>query len=226
MEAANPPGMKPLAAISLTHVEFDPNDPYGQLMGYASLVPIALLVSYCTLIAFRRDLATCLMFLGQLVNEAVNYAAKKIIKEARPTEYLGKGYGMPSSHSQFVAFFAIYITIYSFKRLNFRHTAWKLLISATVFALAGLVAYSRIHLTYHTPKQVAVGLLVGTGFAFIWFLLVENVFVSAIDLDTPVARWFLVRDTRSIPNILVFEYEKTMKELDARQGTRKERKTN
>jgi membrane-associated phospholipid phosphatase len=32
------------------------------------------------------------------------------------TEILGEGYGMPSSHSQFMAFFAVYVTLYLLHR--------------------------------------------------------------------------------------------------------------
>ncbi|RKO85671.1 hypothetical protein BDK51DRAFT_22339 [Blyttiomyces helicus] len=74
-----------LASVSLTHVQYNADDPLGLPMAYASLVPIAILVSYGTLIAFRRDLATIILLLGQLVNEVVNYIAKKTFKESRPT---------------------------------------------------------------------------------------------------------------------------------------------
>ncbi|KAI9101206.1 dolichyldiphosphatase 1-like protein [Phlyctochytrium arcticum] len=217
----NPPGLKPLASVSLTHVQFDENDPYGAIMAYASLSPIAIIISYCTLIAFRRDVATIFLLIGQLSNEAVNFSAKKIIREARPTEYLGKGYGMPSSHAQFVSFFAVYLTIYSIRRLTFRNLAWKPLISLSVLSLALLVAYSRVHLTYHSPRQVIVGIIVGSVFAGIWFALTDAIFLPALNLNHPVARWLLLKDTRDIPNILDFEYRAAVRELDSRQSLKK-----
>ncbi|KAJ3162714.1 Dolichyldiphosphatase 1 [Geranomyces michiganensis] len=213
MSLEDAPGLRPLASVSLTHVQFDPSDPIGMLMAYVSLVPLALIISYVTLIAFRRDLATCLMLLGQLTNEGVNFIAKRIVREARPTEYLGNGYGMPSSHSQFVAFFAAYTVIYSVKRLKFGHAVWKPLICASAILMALLVAYSRIRLRYHTPKQVLVGLTVGTLFALVWDIFAHSVLLPAIDLDSAVARWLLLRDTSTIPNVLVFEYEATMAEV-------------
>lgn len=78
-----------LVPVSLTHVVYDPQDPYGgplvgKFLAYCSLVPIALLVSYATLILFRRDLATLFMFTGQLVNETVNAVLKKWVKQDRP----------------------------------------------------------------------------------------------------------------------------------------------
>ncbi|KAI8822687.1 phosphatidic acid phosphatase type 2/haloperoxidase [Fimicolochytrium jonesii] len=207
MSLEDPPGMRPLASVSLTHVQYDDSDPLGMFMAYASLAPIAIIISYVTLIFFRRDLATILMFVGQLVNEGVNFVAKKIVRQARPTEYLGKGYGMPSSHSQFVAYFAFYITIYAFTRFTFQSRAWKPLITIAAMSMAGLVAYSRIHLTYHTPPQVLVGLTCGALFAGLWFAFCNWVLAPAIDLDSSVARWLLLRDTRDVPNVLVFEYE-------------------
>lgn len=64
------------------------------------------------------------MFAGQLACEAVNFALKRIIKEERPQRIhkTGKGYGMPSSHAQFVAFWAVAMTLF----LLVRHTpSWK-----------------------------------------------------------------------------------------------------
>lgn len=60
------------------------------------------------------------MFAGQLACEAVNFALKRIIKEERPQRIhrTGKGYGMPSSHAQFVAFWAVAMALF----LLVRHT--------------------------------------------------------------------------------------------------------
>lgn len=60
------------------------------------------------------------MFAGQLACEAVNFVLKRMIKEERPQRIhrTGKGYGMPSSHAQFVAFWAVAMTLF----LLVRHT--------------------------------------------------------------------------------------------------------
>jgi dolichyldiphosphatase len=54
------------------------------------------------------------MFLGQLACEAVNFALKRLIKEERPRHlHAGaRGYGMPSSHAQFVVFWAVAVTLF------------------------------------------------------------------------------------------------------------------
>jgi len=91
----------------------------------------------------------------------------------------GKGYGMPSSHAQFVAFFSVTLALF----LLFRHIPHPtqthtpitfieraLLALFSIFG-AGAVAWSRIYLNYHTPQQVLVGCAAGAGFAGVWFVL-------------------------------------------------------
>ena len=47
------------------------------------------------------------------------------------------------------------------------------LLSLVVTTLALATAYSRIYLSYHTPKQVAVGLLAGSSFGLAYFVFVS-----------------------------------------------------
>ena len=91
----------------------------------------------------------------------------------------GKGYGMPSSHSQFVAFFSISLSLF----LLLRHipspttthspTSFteRLLLSFVACLCAAAVAVSRIYLNYHTPKQVMVGSAAGVFYGVVWFLV-------------------------------------------------------
>lgn len=60
------------------------------------------------------------MFAGQLACEAANFVLKRLIKEERPSRIhrTGKGYGMPSSHAQFVTFWAVAMALF----LLVRHT--------------------------------------------------------------------------------------------------------
>lgn len=85
---------------------------------------------------------------------------------------------MPSSHAQFVSFFSVTLALF----LLFRHVphptdthtpfsfGGRLLLSLLAIAGAGAVAVSRIYLSYHTPKQVAVGCAAGAVFALAWFM--------------------------------------------------------
>jgi dolichyldiphosphatase len=149
-----------------------------------------------------------LMFAGQLACEGLNFALKRIIKEERPRgesgpvwnisynqtlvgygrhidpdivslEMFGKGYGMPSSHAQFMTFFAVYLSLF----LLLRHTPsyasaypycdFILRGALTVGLCAGAVAVSasRVYLNYHTPRQVLAGCGAGFVCACGWFVI-------------------------------------------------------
>jgi dolichyldiphosphatase len=92
-------------------------------------------------------------------------------------EMYGKGYGMPSSHAQFVSFFSLYLMFFLLLRHKPHptntHTPlafWeRALLSVVAMASAAAVAVSRIYLSYHTPKQVLVGCGAGLFCAVFWF---------------------------------------------------------
>jgi dolichyldiphosphatase len=59
------------------------------------------------------------------------------------------------------------------------------------------VATSRIYLSYHTPKQVVVGVAAGAIFAFVWFgftTYLRRAGWIEWALETWIARMFRVRD--------------------------------
>lgn len=101
-----------LASLSVTHVYYDPNDYISLLCAYLALLPQALCVVYATLIFSTREAEICLAFAGQLACEALNFLLKRVIKEERPRRIHGKGYGMPSSHAQFVAFWSVSLALF------------------------------------------------------------------------------------------------------------------
>ncbi|KAF3920333.1 Dolichyldiphosphatase [Dactylellina cionopaga] len=199
----------PLASLSLTHVSYDPSDPVSLVAAYLSLIPQALMIVYAVLIFSHRELEIILACAGQLGCEAVNYVLKRLIKEARPTS---KGYGMPSSHTQFMFFFATYISLWIALRNKFIPKPHKFVLLVALFALATGVATSRVYLQYHTVKQVlagvAAGLVIGCGWfvttylmknfagGIVWNLLLENevskmVYVKdeCVDVDLQKRDW-------------------------------------
>jgi dolichyldiphosphatase len=111
----------PLASLSLTHVHYDPTSKISHACAFLALVPQALCITYATLIWSTREMEILLMFAGQMGCEALNWVLKRFIREDRPAQMLGKGYGMPSSHAQFVAFFAVYLGLW----VVVRHDPWK-----------------------------------------------------------------------------------------------------
>ncbi|KAF9569542.1 Dolichyldiphosphatase 1 [Mortierella alpina] len=173
-----------LTSLSLTHVQFAQGDLVSQFFAYVTLSPIALVCSYVAIIITSRDMKPAVMFAGQLANEIVNQILKRLVKEARPTEYLGDGYGMPSSHSQFMAYFATYTII---------------------------LMYRSVHLYYHTWQQVVAGTICGIIFALSYYFI-ANKFLRSTGLlewivDHPWARELHVRDTDIIPDLAKFDWE-------------------
>ncbi|KAF2432281.1 DOLPP1 protein [Tothia fuscella] len=195
----------PLASLSLTHVNYDASDPYAYFCAWLALVPQALCVVYVTLAWSSREAEIVLMFAGQMSCEAFNWGLKRWIKEERPRQMNGRGYGMPSSHAQFVSFFSIYLTLFLLLRhkphptethtpISFSH---RFLLSCAALVSAATVAWSRIYLNYHTPKQVLVGCGAGFSCAVVWFGVTEFMRRSgwlAWGLDLVVVRWFRMRD--------------------------------
>ncbi|KAK3069901.1 hypothetical protein LTR53_011411 [Teratosphaeriaceae sp. CCFEE 6253] len=198
----------PLASLSLTHVHYDPADPVSHACAYLALVPQALVITYAALIWSTREAEIVLMFAGQMGCEALNWMLKRLIQEERPPQMHGKGYGMPSSHAQFVTYFSTFLTLFLLLRHNPHHPHastthaptpyWQRLGLAVLSALgAGAVAQSRIYLNYHTPRQVYAGILAGMTCAAAWFVVVSTArHFGWVDwaLDTPIARWLRLRD--------------------------------
>ncbi|CAF3443460.1 hypothetical protein SNK03_008501 [Fusarium graminearum] len=202
----------PLASLSVTHVYYDPEDHLSLVCAYLALLPQALCVVYATLVLFTREVEVGLMFLGQLACEALNFALKRLIKEERPRRIHGKGYGMPSSHAQFVAFWSVSLALFLLVRhkpprvLKSRadsgvHRPWSVIermaVSMAGMAIAAATAWSRVYLNYHTPKQVVVGCAAGAVSAIGWFIIVAIVRQTGLlgwALETPLVRAFRIRD--------------------------------
>ncbi|KAJ1993548.1 hypothetical protein GGI26_000678 [Coemansia sp. RSA 1358] len=179
------------------------------VLALASLFPVFLVVMETTIVLSRREATGILLLIGQLLNEASNLILKSVIQHDRPNLHLGDGYGMPSSHSQFMAFFASYTIIYLESRIV-TSPIHKRVVQAGAVVLGLLVMFSRIYLGYHTAPQVIAGGLVGLVSGCFWLWFVEYViypsgFVAFV-LDWPVCQWLLLRDSRCISDIALAEY--------------------
>lgn len=75
----------PLASLSLTHVHYNPSDPFSHISAYLALVPQALVITYVALVWSTREIEVLLMFAGQMGCEALNWILKRYIKQDRPT---------------------------------------------------------------------------------------------------------------------------------------------
>ncbi|KAJ1943698.1 hypothetical protein FBU59_002827 [Linderina macrospora] len=199
-----------LKSFSLTHFQYEDGDTLGQFLALISLVPIFFIVMETTIVLSRRELAGVVLLLGQLLNELVNFVLKELIREERPHLELGDGFGMPSSHAQFMGFFLAYTVLYLEMRVTTDRVHTRL-VQLGALVLAILVAVSRVYLNYHTAMQVAAGAIVGLAAGAGWFGATETVFfgsgIAGWVLDTRLCRWLLVRDSRSVPDIARREYE-------------------
>jgi dolichyldiphosphatase len=190
---------------------------------------------YATLIWSTREIEILLMFAGQLACEVFNLILKRILKEERPIQMHGKGYGMPSSHAQFVAFFSTSLALF----LLFRHTPKaatpfhtplsmieRVGLSFLAMVGAGLVACSRIYLNYHTTKQVLVGCVAGVGSAFCWFLATSIARQTGLVqwcLDLYIVRLLRVRDLVVEEDLCQAGWEKWEAKKTATPGAKKKR---
>jgi len=143
--------------------------------------------------------------------EAFNWVIKHLIQEDRPNSELGEGFGFPSSHSQWMGYFSTFLICHLTFRHRFIPTGWRVvdifwrgLVYIGLVAWAVAVAYSRYHLSYHTPRQVIWGLFVGILFGTWYYTVVEILPVvwptshfgraRRAALRNPVSTWFRIRD--------------------------------
>ncbi|XP_065917021.1 dolichyldiphosphatase 1-like isoform X2 [Dysidea avara] len=214
--------------IGLTCVHFPEGDLVGKLLAYSSLTPITIVVSFLTLIFFKRDIHTIFYFLGILLNESSNFVLKHVIKESRPPGAAGNHslygeYGMPSSHAQFMAFFATYLTLFLWIRIHSLSSGhmdviWKAIATFTAQVMAVIVCVSRVYLIYHTTSQVMWGALIGIVTGCCWFIIVQY-FLTPVFPDivcNPIGEFFMLRDCTLIPNVLWFEYTSMKSEAKTR----------
>lgn len=215
--------------LSLTYVTFPENDIIGKIFAWSSLLPIFILVAFITLIIFRREVHTILLFLGILLNEMVNMGMKSYFKAPRPCrpgddKLLYSKFGMPSSHAQFMCFFATYMLCFAYIRLKTRESEKFMdnirrhVLSLSAVGGAVIVCVSRIYLYYHTLEQVFIGFVIGSICGILWFCVVEKLCMpySQKLVNTKLGEFFLVRDSSAIPDILWFEYTATRSEVRQR----------
>lgn len=105
---------------------------------------------------------------------------------------------MPSAHSQFIFFYAAYLTTWMYTRA-IRFSAFKRAYRTVgLFILAILVSSSRVYLSYHTTEQVCVGAGIGTLFGVFYALfigLLRDTGVVDWVLSWPLAHLFYIKDT-------------------------------
>ncbi|KAJ8532867.1 hypothetical protein K7X08_015756 [Anisodus acutangulus] len=204
----------PLKAVTLTHVRYPKGDQLGHFLAWVSLVPVFIsLGGFISHFIFRRELQGMFFAIGLIISQFINEIIKKSVQQARPETCalleMCDSHGWPSSHSQCMFFFAVYFTLLTYRKLGLICRNQMLIGIVLVWPIAILTMYSRVYLGYHTVAQVFAGSALGTVLGGGWFWIVNNVFSDffpAIE-ESAFGRFFYVKDTSHIPNILRFEYE-------------------
>lgn len=160
-------------APEATTVLYRPGDLFGELMAFASLLPIAICVALFTAFICRRTAQDLWVGGGQIANEILNSLIKIVLKVPRPHSPVinmpEDSYGMPSAHSQYMGYFSAVIIadcLVSTKLAWFRRLARV----ALVLSMSALTMFSRYYLHYHTPGQIFAGYFCGCAMACAWLL--------------------------------------------------------
>ncbi|MBA0733149.1 hypothetical protein Gogos_017188, partial [Gossypium gossypioides] len=204
-----------LKAVSLTHVRYQRGDQLGHFLAWVSLVPVFIsLGGFVSHFIFRRELQSMFFALGLVISQFINEFIKKSVQQARPETCalleMCDSHGWPSSHSQYMFFFAVYFTLLTCKGIggiwNVR-TKWAALFLP--WSLAVLTMYSRVYLGYHTVAQVLAGASLGILLGGLWFWVVNSMLFCYFPLieESPFGRFFYVKDTSHISDVLKFEYD-------------------
>mmetsp|Transcript_10484 Transcript_10484/g.16811 ORF Transcript_10484/g.16811 Transcript_10484/m.16811 type:complete len:216 (-) Transcript_10484:91-738(-) len=211
----------PAKDFSLTHVVYDDELLSQKILALVTLSPIFIIVAYVALLYSRRQIHTLFMLIGQLVNEGLNNILKQYIKEPRPHGCKHSGYGMPSSHAQFMGYFGGFCILWSLVLgSNVDFISDKKTGNAFIILLSLLVTYSRVELGYHTETQVIVGGILGVCFAAIWSLFISTIVdphIRNIE-ELWIAKFFYFRDSKWMQhNLFLFEYESAIQDKTGRK---------
>ncbi|KAH7921235.1 PAP2-domain-containing protein [Leucogyrophana mollusca] len=201
------------ASLDLTHVIYDASSDTSFVLALLTLSPILLMPAYAVLAVQTRELTIINMWAGQLLSEGLNLVLKHAIKQERPAgnNLHLNGYGFPSSHSQYMGFFATFLICHLYYRHRFASTGsplvdqlWRLFVYTALIAWAVIVAYSRLHLLYHTPHQVYWGFGIGVGLGLLQYIVTELLPIQrphstfgkarAAVLTNPISTWLEIRD--------------------------------
>jgi len=110
--------------------------------------------------------------IGAVAASRVAKILKLLLREKRPEgSRLAKTYGMPSTHSSVISYYAAYTllaTLYFPREMPY--ASWpKWLPPLVVLPWAISIVFSRIWLGHHTLNQVLAGSAIGVTFALGWF---------------------------------------------------------
>ncbi|KAG2226728.1 hypothetical protein INT45_001075 [Circinella minor] len=150
----------------------------GPLLRFLSKAqPIVISLSIAILVYFR-SIDLLFLFIGSTICAYVAKGLKRIIRQPRPLRTNDSSiskkdtFGMPSSHSQVMSFFAYY---------TFRTVYRDTLFAIFLYLFTFLVLWSRVKMGHHTLAQVLVGTFIGAIMAHVWY----NLWLSKVEFLQP-----------------------------------------
>ncbi|XP_050229889.1 lipid phosphate phosphatase gamma [Mercurialis annua] len=218
----------PLKALTLTHIRYQRGDHLGHFLAYISLIPVFISFGgfVCHFI-FRRELQGMCFAIGLIIAQFISELIKKSVQQARPETCIVlemcDSHGWPSSHSQYMFFFAVYFTLLTFRGIGLTDVKNKWAACFLPWLLAVLTMYSRVYLGYHSVPQVFAGAILGIFLGSSWFWFINNKFIYFFPIieESSFGKMFYVKDTSHIKNVLKFEYEnarRARKEMDVKDN--------
>ena len=238
-----------LTPFSLTHVVYSSDDLLGPMWALLSLAPPFCVVSLTTVIVVGRDLRAAFVLVGLIITSIISTVLKKIIGHERPGHIFGTAVGaanddeqssdmllhvpgsqqegMPSNHSAFVAFTGTFALLFAIRRCgSMQGTALVRSIKrwvppAGAWTIAIGCAYSRVHLSYHTPAQVYAGFALGCVSGVVWYRLYETAYICNIHKLESLLAPFDFRSPHEVRDLAA----ERRKSLDARRQLDAQRKS-
>ncbi|KAL0093448.1 phosphatidic acid phosphatase type 2/haloperoxidase [Phycomyces blakesleeanus] len=148
------------------------------ILALLSLAGTWVSVLTAILLLYIRSLHIVYFVVGSVLTAFAAKILKNAIKQPRPSHSSNVrskiSYGMPSSHSQVIAFFAVYIHL-AFSANAIEYSLVRSILVIFVQLTAFLVAWSRVELGHHSLPQVLVGSVLGATIALLWYILWQEI---------------------------------------------------
>ena len=148
-----------LKSVSLNHVRYEIGDKLGHFLLWISLLPVFIdLGGFWTHFIFRGELQAIFFSLGIIISYFINELINKSIQQARHDTCVAlemcDSHGCPSSHSQYMAFVDVYLSLLVSKGIGISNKWSKIVTVSLTWLFTVLAMYSRVYLGYHTMAQL------------------------------------------------------------------------
>ncbi|GIL93021.1 hypothetical protein Vretimale_15453 [Volvox reticuliferus] len=166
-----------MAFTDFSCVYYNEGDNLGKILAYAALLPYVLILHHASQFYGRRDIHEGVIVVAFVLNEGIARGLKHGLRHPRPTATCAKldlcdSYGMPSSHTQSIAFAFMLHLLLHLRGWGGKSLGTRLIGACEVVGLgvaALLTASSRVYLGYHSIDQVVVGGLLGVAIGAMCF---------------------------------------------------------